>query len=103
MLFGVMGLFLRKLVKYVDFKKLDFHIFIENFSFSTRKICCVHPQFSTDFEFKGTIFGFIFAHPCDNKVLSISKRLSTVMIKAFCDVFSWYHVTDRIKHHLLKS
>ena len=35
---------------------IGFHIFIENLSFSTSKICCVHPQFSTEFELKGTIF-----------------------------------------------
>ena len=105
---GLRGLFLRQPVKYVNSQKQDFHIFIEKFSFSTRKICCVHPQFSTEFELKGTIFEkkicsvlkysecdpnerinsvlsakdkrFIFAHLCDNTVLLILYTLCTLMI-----------------------
>ena len=55
MLFGVTWFMFEKTSKIRKFPETSFHIFIENFSFSARKIC-VHPQFSTEFELKGTIF-----------------------------------------------
>ena len=87
----------------------------------------MHPQFSTEFELKETIFEnkyilrwnthsvtlireAILYHLPKTKDLSstirviikTSKRLFILMINAFREVFTWYHFTDRIKHQLMK-